>query len=410
MKQGLVTRVLHSDLESPIEHNAVHKPMHVAMAYGYRSAREIAEVFQGRKPGFVYGRQGNPTSTALESRLNKMEDGIATATFSSGMAAIAGALLPLLREGDHLVSSRFLFSNTSSFFGTLTDLGIDISYVDATDVAQVAAALQPNTRAVFVETIANPRTQVADLENIGQLCAERGLLYIVDSTMTSPWLFQAKTVGAGLIIHSLTKYISGHGNALGGSVTDTGCFDWRRFPNIHEAYKTLPPEMWGITQIRKKGLRDCGATLSPESAHRIAVGSETMSLRAERACANALRLAEWLEAHPAVARVYYPGLPSHPQHALASRLFKAFGIIMSFELVDRIDCFDFLDRLQMVICSTHLADTRTLAIPVAHTIFWEMGPQVRAEMGIADSLIRLSVGIEDFDDLRADFEQALKTG
>ena len=407
MKSGFVTRVLHSDLESPIEHNAVHKPMHVAMAYGYKNAREIAEVFQGKKPGFVYGRQGNPTSTALESRINKMEEGVATATFSSGMAAIVGTLLPLLRKGDHLIASRFLFSNTSSFFGTLADLGIDISFVDATDAAQVAAAIRLTTRAVFVETIANPRTQVADLERIGQLCAERGLLYIVDSTMTSPWLFQSKTVGASLVIHSLTKYISGHGNALGGSVTDTGCFDWRRFPNIHAAYKTLPLEMWGITQIRKKGLRDCGATLSPESAHRIAVGSETLGLRTDRACDNALRLAQWLEAHPAVARVYYPGLPSHPQHALATRLFKSYGIIMSFELVDRIDCFDFLDRLQMVICSTHLADTRTLVIPVAHTIFWEMGSQARAEMGIADSLIRLSVGIEDFDDLVADFGQAL---
>ncbi|MBS1198970.1 MAG: cystathionine gamma-synthase family protein [Proteobacteria bacterium] len=407
MKSGFVTRVLHSDLESPIEHNAVHKPMHVAMAYGYKNAREIAEVFQGRKPGYVYGRQGNPTSTALESRINKMEEGVATATFSSGMAAIAGTLLPLLHKGDHLIASRFLFSNTSSFFGTLADLGIDISYVDVTDVALVAAAIGPRTRAVFVETIANPRTQVADLENIGQFCAERGLLYIVDSTMTSPWLFQPKTVGAGLIIHSLTKYISGHGNALGGSVTDTGCFDWRRFPNIHEAYKTLPPEQWGITQIRKKGLRDCGATLSPESAHRIAVGSETLGLRTDRACDNALRLAQWLEAHPAVARVYYPGLPSHAQHALATKLFKGYGIIISFELIDRLDCFDFLDRLQMVICSTHLADTRTLAIPAAQTIFWEMGPQARAEMGIADSLIRLSVGIEDFDDLVADFEQAL---
>ena len=407
MKSGFVTRVLHSDLESPIEHKAVHKPIHVAMAYGYKNAREIAEVFQGRKPGYVYGRQGNPTSTALESRINKMEQGVASATFSSGMAAIAGTLLPLLRKGDHLIASRFLFSNTSSFFGTLADLGIDISYVDVTDVALVAAAIEPRTRAVFVETIANPRTQVADLERIGQLCAERGLLYIVDSTMTSPWLFQAKTVEASLVIHSLTKYISGHGNALGGSVTDTGSFDWRRFPNIHAAYKTLPPEMWGITQIRKKGLRDCGATLSPESAHRIAVGSETLGLRTDRACDNALRLAQWLEAHPAVARVYYPGLPSHAQHALATKLFKGYGIIISFELIDRIDCFDFIDRLQMVICSTHLADTRTLAIPAAHTIFWEMGAQARAEMGIADSLIRLSVGIEDFDDLVADFGQAL---
>jgi len=407
MKTGFTTRILHSDLESPIEHSAVHKPMHPAMAYGYEDARELARVFQGERTGFIYGRQGNPTAAALEQKISKMEEGIGSIAFASGMAAIAGTFAALLRKGDHIVSSRFLFSNTTSLYGTLTGLGCEVSLVDATDAAAVAAAIRPETRMVFVETIANPRTQIADLAGNGRLCAERGLLYIVDNTMTSPWLFQPRAVGAGLVIHSLTKYICGHGNALGGSVTDTGLYDWTGFPNIYEAYKKVAPAQWGLNQIRKKGLRDFGATLAAESAHRIAIGAETLALRVPRACENAARLAAFLASHPAVDQVYYPGLASHPQHQRASELFKGYGALFSFELAAGIDCFDFLNRLQLVISSTHLGDNRTLAIPVAHTIYFEMGAERRAEAGIADGLIRVSVGIEDGDDLLADFAQAL---
>jgi O-acetylhomoserine (thiol)-lyase len=407
MKRGFTTTILHSDLESPIEHYAVHKPMHPSVAYGYSDARELAKVFKGESPGYVYGRQGNPTTAALEAKVTKMEDGIATACFSTGMSAIAATFIALLRAGDHVVSSSFLFGNTNSLFGTLSTLGCDITFVDATDVANVARAIRPDTRMVFVETIANPCTQVADLARIGQLCAERGVLYYVDNTMTSPYLYRPKAHKAGLIINSLTKYIGGHGNTLGGAVTDTGLFDWARFPNIYDSYKNQKPALWGIQQIRKKGLRDVGGTLAAEPAHRIATGAETLALRMERSSGNALRLARFLAAHPKVGKVYYPGLDSHPQHRLAGELFKAYGALMSFELTDDVDCFDFLNRLKLVIKSSHLGDNRTLAIPIAHTIYWEMGPERRAEMGIVDSLVRLSIGIEDADDLVSDFQQAL---
>jgi O-acetylhomoserine (thiol)-lyase len=407
MKRGFTTTILHSDLDQPIEHNSVHKPMHLSVAYGYPDARELAKVFKGEQPGFVYGRQGNPTAAALEAKVTKMEEGVATACFSTGMAAIAATCVALLRAGDHVVSSSFLFGNTNSLFGTLGTLGCDISFVDATNADNVARAIRPNTRLVFVETIANPRTQVADLARIGELCASRGVLYVVDNTMTSPYLYQPKRHKAGLVINALTKYIGGHGNALGGAVTDTGLYDWTRFPGIYDNYKTAAPAMWGILQIRKKGLRDIGSTLAAEVAHRIAVGAETLALRMERASDNALRLARYLAGHPRVTRVYYPGLPDHPQHRLAGELFKSYGALMSMELAEGIDCFDFLNRLKLVISSSHLGDNRTLAIPIAHTIYWEMGPQRRAEMGIADSLVRLSIGIEDFDDLVEDFRQAL---
>jgi len=407
MKHGFTTTTLHSDLESPIEHHSVHKPMHVAAAFGYADARELTKVFKGEAAGYVYGRQGNPTTAALEVKISKMEDGIATACFSTGMAAIAATVVALLRAGDHVVSSSFLFGNTNSLFGTFNTLGCDISFVDATDVAHVAKAIRPSTRMVFVETIANPRTQVADLARIGDLCADRGILYYVDNTMTTPYLYRPKVHKAGLIINSLTKYIGGHGNALGGAVTDTGLFDWTRFPNIYENYKNQKPAMWGIQQIRKKGLRDVGSTLASEAAHRIATGAETLGLRMERSSDNALKLARFLAAHPKVAKVYYPGLEDHPQHRLSGELFRTYGALMSFELKEGIDCFDFLNRLKLVIKSSHLGDNRTLAIPIAHTIYWEMGPERRAEMGIADSLVRLSIGIEDPDDLIGDFQLAL---
>jgi len=407
MKNGFTTTILHSDLEAPIEHNSVLKPMHTAVAFGYKDSRDLAKVFKGELAGYAYGRQGNPTTAALESKISKMEDGIATVCFTTGMAAIAGTFLALLRGGDHVVSSGFLFGNTNSLFGTLQQMGCDISYVDATNVENVEKALRPNTRLVFVETIANPRTQVADLARIGDLCKRRGLIYFVDNTMTSPWLFRPKQVHASLVINSLTKYIGGHGNTLGGAVTDTGLYDWKSFPNIYDNYKNAKPENWGILQVRKKGLRDAGATLVAESAHRLAMGAETLALRMERACANSLQLARFLEKHPKVTKVYYPGLEKHPQHQLASELFRSFGALMSFELADGIDCFDFLNRLKLVISSSHLGDNRTLAIPIAHTIYWEMGAARRAEMGIADSLIRLSGGIEDIEDLIADFTQAL---
>lgn len=406
MTRDISTRILHADRLGGAEHGASIKPMHIATGYGYATAEELAAVFQGRQSGFVYGRQGNPTTAALETKISMMEDAAGTVSFATGMAAICSTMMALLKKGDHVVASRFLFGNTASWLNTLSQLGCEVSLVDATEARHVADALCPQTRMVFVETIANPRTQVADLEAIGKLCAQRGLVYIVDSTLTTPALFQPKNVGASLIVHSLGKLICGHGNALGGSVSDTGLFDWSSYPNVLPAYRKGPATAWGLLQIRKKGLRDMGATLSSEHAHRIAAGAETLGLRVERVCANTQRLAQWLQAQPLVAKVHYPGLPSHPQHERALQLFKGSGSLMSFETVAGIDPFAVLNALQVVIKSSHLGDNRTLALPVARTIFWEMGAEQRESMEIADSLIRVSVGIEAIDDLLADFEQA----
>ena len=408
-KKGFTTTILHSDRLLKPEFGALHQPIHTAVTWGYDDVQGLVNVFQNKAKGYAYSRQGNPTVTALEHKVTQMENGMATIAFSTGMAAITATILALLKRGDHIVASSYLFGNSRSIMQTFMDIGIEITFVDATEAANISNARQENTKMVFVETIANPATQIADLPAIGDFCTAENLIFLVDNTMTSPYIFKPVSVKASLVINSLTKYIGGHGNALGGSVTDTGLFNWADFPNIAPIIREqIKPEMQGLTQIRKRGLRDGGGTLSPEAAHSISVGAETIALRLDRACSNAMTLAKYLDAHPLVSKVYYPGLEGHPQHKLASEIFSKYGGLMSFALNDGVDCFAFLNALKLVIKSSNLGDTRTLAIPVAHTIFFELGAERRTEMGIPDSMIRLSVGIEDIADLLTDFEEALK--
>lgn len=405
---GFTTRTVHAAQDAGAEHGAVHMPIHTSVQYGFQKVEDLIGVFQGRiKGGFNYARQGTPTTAALEALITRMEGGVGSVSFATGMAAITATFLTLLRAGDHVVSSKFVFGNTNSLLGTLADLGIQSTKVDTGSVAHVEAALQPNTRLVFVETISNPGTRIPDLAAIGQLCRERGIVYVVDNTVTSPYLFQPKSVGASLVINALTKSIAGHGDALGGTVTDTGLFDWQGYPNIFASYRSGDARQWGLTQIRKKGLRDMGGALSSDHAHRILVGAETLELRCDRTSATALALARWLQAHPAVAQVHYPMLENHPQHAAARRYFKSGSWLLSFELAAPQRLVPVIDKLRLPVSATGLADTRSLIIPVAPTIFWEAGAAVRADMGIADGMIRLSVGLEDERDLIADFEQAL---
>jgi O-acetylhomoserine (thiol)-lyase len=416
-KPGFTTQIVHADQHFGVEHGGIHKPIHTSVQYGYDKVEDLIGVFQGTlKGGYNYARQGTPTTAALESKITQMEQGVGTVSFATGMAAITATFLTLLKAGDHLVCSQFVFGNTNSLLGTLKDLGIGVTTVDATQADKVAAAIQPNTRMVFVETIANPGTQVPDLANIGQLCsgrpnaagsANQALVYVVDNTITSPFLFRPSSVQASLVINSLTKTIAGHGSALGGAVTDTGLFNWDSYPNIFAKYRKGDARQWGLQQIRKKGLRDMGGTLSSEHAHQISLGAETLSLRLAQASATALTLARFLEGHKAVNRVYYPLLESHPQHAIAKQHFSAGSWLLSFELGDEAAALAFINRLKLPVIATGLGDTRTLIIPVAPTIFWEAGAKVRAAMRIADGLIRLSVGLEESADLIEDFEQAL---
>lgn len=412
-KFGFTSKLLHSDRLSAQtrigvpEHGALHRPIHANIAFGYESASELVEVFQGKKAGFAYGRQSNPTVEALENKLVLMENSEIATCFSTGMAAIGALIQSLLNSGDHFVSSKFLFGNTNSQFDTAKRLGMEVDLVDATDVKNVEAVLRPETKLVFVETIANPITQVADLKRIGELCKSKGILFVVDNTMSTPVLFSPKEVGASLIIHSLSKYIGGHGNALGGVIIDTGLYDWSQYSNILDIYKKQDSSKWGMLQIKKKSLRDFGGSLSPEAANSISMGSDTLALRVKKACENAQAVCEFLENHPQVEAVYYPGLANHPQHELAKELFSDFGALFSFVPKEPLHCFDVLDKMEIVVSSSNLGDTRTLGIPVAHTIFYEMGLEKRQQMGIPENAIRVSVGIEDTEDLIEAFKAGL---
>lgn len=407
-EEQIITRLLHSDRRGGSEHNAVHKPLHIASQYAFSSAQDLIDAF-GARPTYAYSRQGTPTGSALEQKITLLEQAHGTVCFATGMAALSAVFMGLLRTGDHLISSQFVFGNTNSLLGTLVNLGIQVTMVDTTDIQAVQHALRPNTRMIFSEVIGNPVTQVSDIGAIGQLCQVHGIPFVLDSTMASPYLIKGRDVGASLVVHSLSKLLCGHANALGGSVSDTGLFDWSAFPNIAESYRQGNPRQWGLIQLKKKALRDMGGTLSAESAHRIAAGMETLFLRLPRMNDNALALAQHFQAHPAIQTVYYPGLTSHPQHQRAQALFggRGYGSLLSIELKPAYDIRRFIDHLQVIIPTTHLGDNRSLCIPVAQTIYAEMGPVKRRDMGISDRLLRFSIGIEALSDLVADIEGAL---
>lgn len=409
-KQGLTTTIVHRDRRVGMEHGALRAPLHNSVQYGLERVEDLIGIFQGTKKGsFNYARQGTPTTALLEAKITEIEAGVGTVCFATGMGAIAAIFFSLLKAGDHIVSSRHVFGNTNSLLGTLRQFGVTVSMVDMTSTDAVTAALTPSTRMVFVETIANPGTQIADLQGIGKLCQAHGLVYVVDNTITSPALFTPARVGASLVVNSLTKTIAGHGAALGGAVTDTGLFNWAGYPNIADEYRKVAVPQQGLTQIRKKALRDMGASLSSEHANQISIGMETLALRVRHSSATAQQLAEYLEAHPAVGKVSYPGLASHPQHQRATELFRANSWLLSFELRAAEQTNAFLNSLQVPIKATGLGDTRTLVIPVASTIFWEAGAEKRKEMNIPDGMIRVSVGLEEAEDLLDDFTHAFDT-
>ncbi|WP_143870180.1 cystathionine gamma-synthase family protein [Catenovulum sediminis] len=405
--KGFTSKLVHAERKQQPEYGAIHQPIHQSVLFAYSDAQDLVDVFQGKSSQHAYARQSSPSISCLQNTITDLEQGHACLVFSSGMAALTTLMLTMLKQGDHLLMSRFVFGNTNSFAQTLENYGIEVSFVDVTNIEDVARNIKPNSRMLFTETIANPVTQVADLTGLGKLTKARNIVFVVDNTMTPAYLLQPQNHQADFIVTSLTKYFGGHANALGGAVVDMGRFDWQKFENINDAYKKGDAINWAITQIKKKGLRDMGACLSSDSMHLLSVGSETMALRLDRSCANALQLANFLDSHPKIEKVYYPGLPNHPQHTLAKRLFKHNGAILSFSPKEGIDPLRLINKLELILCSTHLGDNRTLAIPVAPTIYHEMGEARRKSMGISENMIRLSVGIEDCEDLIADLEAAL---
>ncbi|WP_159990473.1 cystathionine gamma-synthase family protein [Pelistega ratti] len=406
-KEHIESQLLHADRRQSVEHNAIHKPLHISAQYSFKDVRDLIAVF-GNTPGYAYSRQGTPTVAALENKITLLEEGTGSVCFASGMAAIAAVMLTLLNKGDHFITSRYIFGNTKSLFSTLERFGVEMSVVDTTDIQDVQKNIRPNTRLVFTEAIANPVTQVSDLKAIGDLCEQHKLVYFADMTMATPYLLKGKDIKASLVVHSLSKAICGHATALGGSITNTGLYDWEYYPNIMEIYKAYPTQNRALIQIKKKALRDMGATMTSDTANRIAIGAETLTLRVQKSNENALALARYMQESPIFSEVKYPGLDTHPQHQLAKSLFngKGYGSLIAASLREDIDLITFLNHLNMIVLATHLGDNRTLCLPVAPTIYAETPPEERAKMGISNNLLRISVGIENIQDLIADIEQA----
>ncbi|HSH41555.1 MAG TPA: O-succinylhomoserine sulfhydrylase [Arenicellales bacterium] len=361
------------------------EPIFTTSSFTFRSAAQAAARFSEEEPGNVYSRFTNPTVRTFEERLAALEGGERCIGTSSGMAAILTLCLGTLRAGDHLVSSRSIFGSTRMLFNKyLTRFGVEVSYVSPTDPDAWAAAVRDNTRMLFVETPANPLTEVTDLTAIAALARERGLLSVVDNCFCTPVSQRPLEWGIDVVIHSATKYLDGQGRCVGGAIVGSE--------------KLLGGDVYGV-------LRNGGTTMSPFNAWVFLKGLETLGIRMQAVSERAMKIAQWLDAHPAVEHVYYPGLPGHPQYELARRQQSLSGGIVSFDLKGGRDAaWKLIDATRFISITANLGDTKTTITHPATTTHSKWSPEDRAEAGIRDGLVRLSVGLEDVEDVRKDLE------
>ena len=367
--------------------NEHSEALYLTSSFVFSSAAEAAARFSGEVEGNVYARFTNPTVTAMQQRLAALEDAEACVATASGMAAILSTVMALLSAGDHVVVSRGVFGATQQLFGNiLSRFGIESSFVPATDLAAYKAAVTPKTKLFFVESPSNPLTELVDIAAVAAIAHEAGAVLAVDNCFCSPALQQPLKLGADLVIHSATKYLDGQGRVLGGAVCGS---------------KALVDEVL-------KFLRTAGPSISPFNAWVILKGLETLKIRMDAQSAAALELARWLEAQPQVARVHYPGLPSHPQHELAKRQQRSGGAIVSFEVKGgRPEAWKVVDATRVVSITANLGDTKTTLTHPASTTHGRISPEAREAAGIRESLLRVAVGLESVDDLKADLARGL---
>jgi O-acetylhomoserine (thiol)-lyase len=365
--------------------------------------------FEGRRAAHSYSRSSNPTIEDYEQRVRLLSDALAVIAVSSGMAAITDVILALAESGTNIVTSRSLFGNTYSLFhNTLQPWGLEVRHIDLSDGRALAAAIDGNTRAVFVESITNPQLQVVDVKAIAGIAHERDVPVIVDGTVTTSYLFKSKDFGADIEVVSATKYISGGATAVGGLILDHGTFNWRKNPKIAPwVSKFGPPAlaMW----LRADVYRNTGACFTPHHAYLHSLGLETLSLRVDKSCQNTLAVAHYLEGRKDKVRaVNYPGLPSSASYEIAKRqLERGFGGLLTFTLDDQKQCFAFMDSLKLIRRATNLNDNKTLIIHPSSTIYSEFSPAEKQAMEVSASQLRLSVGIEDVEDILEDLDLAL---
>jgi O-succinylhomoserine sulfhydrylase len=365
------------------------EPIFATSSYVFKSAAEAAARFSGAKPGNIYSRFTNPTVRTFEERLAALEGGEKCVATGSGMAAILSTCLALLKNGDHIVSSRNVFGPTVLLFNNyLGKFGVETTYVSLTDYAAWEKAIRPNTKLLYLETPSNPLTEIADIARLAKLAHAKGCLLVVDNCFCTPALQRPLELGADVVIHSATKYLDGQGRCVGGAVVGNN--------------ELVGEKVYGF-------MRTCGPSLSPFNAWVFLKGLETLSLRMQAHCAGALELARWLEKQKRVQRVYYPGLASHPQHKLAKKQQSGFGGIVAFELKGGKDAaWKLIDSTRVLSITANLGDTKSTITHAATTTHGRLTPEQRAEAGISDGLIRISVGLEDIDDLKQDLARGLQ--
>ncbi|MDO8705150.1 MAG: O-succinylhomoserine sulfhydrylase [Sulfuricaulis sp.] len=364
------------------------EPIFLTSSYVFKNAAEAAARFSGAEPGNIYSRFTNPTVRAFEERLAALEGGEKCVATASGMVAILSTCLALLKSGDHIVSSRNIFGASVLLFNNyLAKFGIETSYVSLTDYAAWEKAIKPNTKLLFLETPSNPLTEIADIARLAKIAHAKGCLLVVDNVFCTPVLQQPLKLGADIVIHSATKYLDGQGRCVGGAVIGNK--------------ELVGEKVYGF-------MRTCGPSLSPFNAWVFLKGLETLSLRVKAHSANALELAQWLEKQKRVKRVYYPGLASHPQHELAKKQQSGFGGIVSFELDGGKDAaWKLIDSTRVISITANLGDTKSTITHPATTTHGRLTPEQRAEAGISDGLIRISVGLEDLEDIKKDLAHGL---
>jgi O-acetylhomoserine (thiol)-lyase len=406
---GFATESLHGGVRKKDPHGTLRTPVYDSVAFEYEKADDMRLAFEGKKLAHSYSRISNPTVEDFEERIKGISGGIGVLAVSSGMAAISNMVLALAESGSRIVASRFLFGNTLSLFEhTLKPWGLSVDYVDTTDPKQVEAAITDQTRAVFVEIITNPQLQVPDIEALSKITRANGVPLVVDGTTTSFGLFSSKSFGADIEVISSTKSISGGATSVGGLIVDNGLFDWSKNPKTRSWAEKAGPKAF-LVYLRREVFRNIGACLSPHNAYLQILGLETLELRLKKSSENALALAHQIEHHPKVKAVNYPGLKNSPWNAAAQKQFaNGYGALLCFELGGRDECFHFLDKLKTIRRATNINDNKTLAIHPASTIFSEYSSSERELMGVPDSLVRLSIGIENLEDLWIDIAQALE--
>jgi O-acetylhomoserine (thiol)-lyase len=414
------TLALHAGQVPDPTTNARAVPIYQTTSYTFDSAEHAANLFGLKEMGNIYTRLMNPTTDVLEKRLAELDGGGGALALASGSAAITLAILNLARCGDNIVASSYLYGGTYNLFHhTFARMGITVKFVDTSDPTNVAAAIDADTKAVFLETIGNPKNNVDDFEAIARVAHDNGLPLVVDNTVATPVLFKPIEHGADIVCYSLTKFIGGHGTSIGGAVVDSGRFDWSsgRFPE----YTTPDPSYHGlvyhealgelayILKMRITLLRDMGPALSPFNAFQFLQGLETLHVRMPRHCENALKVAGFLEKHPLVAWVNYPGLDSHPDHANTRRyLPKGAGAILGFGIKGGLEAgTKFIDNVKLASHLANIGDAKTLVIHPASTTHQQLTAEEQQAAGVTADFIRVSVGIEDIEDIIADLDQAL---